>query len=338
VFEPVIVPGRGEDPTPDILLGEIGAWVRSAPLRALVSRFGDGHPTGSLAEELAYLDDFTAAAWDFRRADSGPAKERNQVDADAITGRDEEFVLAATQALGLARPLPPKYERYDHVVILGGLVRANIWRSQYAAHLLGNVLSAEDVTAISAYRELARNDTDPGKDERALLGVFGLPPREYEWEVMEDGLRRAFGAPPLAVERESEPGAQGPQRFRVASARLPELTLYLVVAPALEPGRRANTADGYRYWAEQVGHVKPGDRVLAVTTPIYVPYQHAVALALLGLPFGCSIDTVGIDFDVIDTSQSPQAFRAVHYLLETRSALRGYRHLVAMLEAAGARQ
>jgi hypothetical protein len=43
-----------------------------------------------------------------RRQPGGPAcgpKERNQVDADAVTGPDEELVVAAADALGLVRPL-----------------------------------------------------------------------------------------------------------------------------------------------------------------------------------------------------------------------------------------
>lgn len=332
MFEPVVVPGQGEEPTPEVLLAEIANWVQSDPLRALVRRFGNGQATGDLAAQLAYLDEFTAEAWDFRAAAAGPARERNQVAVDAITGDDELLVYAATEALGLRTPRPPRYASYDHVVVLGGLVRANIWRPAYAAHLLRHGIAAPEVTAISAFRDLARNDQDPAKDEYRLLQVFDLPRRNYEWEVMEDGLRRAFDLPPFRVQQESGPDAYGADRFRVASAESADQLFRLVVAPALEPGRpRANTADGYRYWAEQVGHVKPGARVLAVTTCIYVPYQHAVAIQLLGIPFDCSIDTVGIDFTVIDDRLSPQEFRGVHYLQETRSAIRAYRQLVAML-------
>lgn len=335
MFEPVAVPGQAEEPTREVVLAEIAAWVRSEPLRALVRRFGNGEPAGeSLADELAYLDSFTAGAWDFRAADSGVARERNQVDVDAISGADERFAVTAAEALGLLRPRSPKYRHYDHVVVLGGLVRANIWRPAYAAHLLDNGIVAKNgVTAISAYRQLAVNPHYPDKDEPKLLAAFGLPSRSYEWEVMEDGLRRAFSLPAFTVERESAPDAKDSDRFRVASAHSIAHRASLVVAPALERGRRANTADGYRYWAEQLGCINPGHRVLAVTTCIYVPYQHAVAIQLLGFPFKCSIDTVGIDFNVIDTSLSPPVFRGVHYLQETRSALRAYRNLVNALQA-----
>jgi hypothetical protein len=331
LFDPVVVPGQGEEPTAPRLRTEIADWIHSEPLRALIGRFGGGTmPGGGLAAELAYLDEFTADAWHFRTEDG---EERNQIDLDAISGADEELALAAADALGLERPRPPRYRHYDHVVMLGGLVRANLWRPAYAAHLLRTGVTAGNVVAISAYRDLARNPEHPDRDEYKLLEVFGLPRRGSEWEVMEDGLRRAFDLPAFTVEAQSGPEADGWERFRVASASSAEHRVTLVVAPSPDPGRRANTADGYRYWAGQVGHVQPGQRVLAVTTSIYVPYQHAVAIQLLGLPFGCSIDTVGIDFTVIDNGRSPQDLRGVSYLLEIRSAIRAYRHLDAMLDS-----
>lgn len=332
MFEPVVVPGQGEDPAAEVLLAEIADWVHSEPLQVLARHFGARPPVGDLAEELAYLEDFTATAWDFRKHDAEDPKERNQIDADAVAGADEQMVLAAVDALGLVRPRPPKYHHYDYIVVLGGLVRANIWRPAYAAWLLQHAVTADNVIAISAYRQLARNDAHPDRDEYKLLEVFSLPLRSYEWEVMEDGLRRAFNLPEFAVDRESGPEAEGPARFRVAWAESASRRVSLVVARALEPGRRANTADGYRYWAGEIGHVKPGQRILAVTTCIYVPYQHATALQHLALPFGCSLDTVGIDFSVIDDSASSQRFRGAHYLQETRSALRAYYQLVGILQ------
>lgn len=335
MFQPVVVPGQGENPTAEVLLAEIAGWVHSEPLRELLRRFGASGPTGGLAEELAYLDEFTAEHWNFRRTGAADPKERNQVDPDAVTGTDEELVVAAADALGLVRPRSPRYQHYDHVTMLGGLVQGNLWRTAYTAYLLEHGITVGDVTAISAYRNLAGNEKDPGRDEFKLLGTFGLPRRDYEWEVMEDSLRRAFDLPEFTVEKESEPSAEGAARFRVAWAESGRRHVTLVVAPALEAGRRANTSDGYRYWAAEVGHVKPGDRVLAVTTCIYVPYQHAVALQNLALPFGCSVDTVGIDFTAIGDDPNPQRFRGAHYLLEIRSALLAYQNLVRMLANRG---
>ncbi len=331
MFQQVVVPGQGEDPAREVLLSEIAGWVHSEPLQALVHGFGGDVPFGSLADELAYLDEFTATTWNYRRRVKDGPLERNQIDADAVTGTDEELALAAADALGLVGPRPPRYDSYDHVVTLGGLVGANIWRPAYAAYLLDHGISARNVVGISAYRNLAGNEKEPQRDEFKLLEAFGLPRREYEWQVMEDGLCRAFSLPAFTVDRESDPSAEGSARFRVASAATAGRRVSLVVAPALVPGGRADTAAGYRYWADQVDHIKPGERILAVTTCIYVPYQHAIALQHLALPFGCSVNTVGIDFTAIGDDANPRQFRGAHYLLEIRSAILAYQRLVTML-------
>lgn len=99
MFEPVTVPGRGEEVTADALRSEIGAWARSVPLRALVERFGGRVDESELPALLRGLDEFSAGTWDFRAN-----RERNLVDPDTVTGESEELVLAAAAALGLVHP------------------------------------------------------------------------------------------------------------------------------------------------------------------------------------------------------------------------------------------
>jgi hypothetical protein len=88
----------------------------------------------------------------------------------------------------------------------------------------------------------------------------------------------------------------------------------------------------------EVSGLQRGQQILAVTTSIYVPYQHAVALQRLGVPFTCGIDTVGVDFKVTDDTPVRKCSAASHYLLEVRSAIRVYRDVVRLLrEQAGSR-
>ena len=87
MFQEVAVPGQGEDPAPELLLAEIAAWVRSEPLQSLITRFGGRLAADGLAEQLAYLDEFTASAWNFRRRVSDGPKERNQVAPARSAGR-----------------------------------------------------------------------------------------------------------------------------------------------------------------------------------------------------------------------------------------------------------
>ena len=46
---------------------------------------------------------------------------------------------------------------------------------------------------------------------------------------------------------------------------------------------------------QEVAHLQPGQRLLIVTTAIYVPFQHANALRMFSLPYGALIDTVGVE-------------------------------------------
>ncbi|MGQ0775965.1 MAG: hypothetical protein ACT4NY_16350 [Pseudonocardiales bacterium] len=323
MFEPVTVPGRGEDLTAVALRSEIGAWVRSAPMRALVARFGGRVNESELPALLQGLDEFSADTWDFRAN-----RERNLIDPDIVTGESEELILAAADALGLVRPELPMHESYDHLLILGGLVRACVRRPEYAAHLLAHSVTSRTVAALTGFRLL-------GGDEPSLLEAFGLPAATFEHEVVEAGLRRAFGLGPLAVEHKSPDGVLDNSRSLVAAGSTTEgVRVGFVVAPSLEPEkRRANSSDTYRFWAEEVAHPKPGERVLLVTSCIYVPYQHAEAVRLLGLPHGCELDTVGTDSRVIGDGGHVQAFRGVHYLQELRSAIRSYRALLLALRA-----
>lgn len=345
-YAPVPVPGAGEAPTPEVLAKEIDEWISSAAFTDLAASDG-AQPNGTLAERLAYLDGFSAAAWDFRakeaRAKAAAQQgvtgyvERNQVDRDAVSGDRERAVVASARALGLVDARPPRRESYDHVLVLGGLVRANLWRSAYAGHLIRTEkLRAPDVTALTAFRDLAHNEQDPTQDEPHLLEVYSLPQRANEAEVMEDCLERAFTAEPLRTHSDSGDG-NADARFRVATGKAGDVTLNLVAAPNPKSQQRADTASTMQYWASEVVHVKPGDSILFITSTIYVPFQHAVAVQNLGLPFGAHVETVGVDHTIIDASPLPQVFRGVNYLQELRSSVRAYRTLLDLVAGPAAR-
>jgi hypothetical protein len=106
----------------------------------------------------------------------------------------------------------------------------------------------------------------------------------------------------------------------------------VLAAPSTEPDRRrAHTADTQRFWAEHV-RLRPGDPVLMVTAPIYVPFQHCDALRTLALPYGCGIETVGVDPDWSPLVRVPEpTLTPGRYLQEIRSAIRSIRALHAAL-------
>jgi hypothetical protein len=82
---------------------------------------------------------------------------------------------------------------------------------------------------------------------------------------------------------------------------------------------RANTGDSLVAWATSVEPTPTRARLLLVTTDVFVPFQHCDAVRLLGLPYGCTIDTIGHD-----TAANPwvRPTRPFLVLQEIRSAIR----------------
>jgi hypothetical protein len=148
-----------------------------------------------------------------------------------------------------------------------------------------------------------------------------------EFDVMDEGVRMAFSLDEPTTERghaSEEVGAS----WRVRAYSGPEgLEVKVIAAPSSEPGvRRANTPDTYAWFASEVAHLRHGQRLLVVTTSIYVPFQHANALRMFSLPFGVSVETVGADPGDLDPRLS-QKFLPHNYLQEVRSTIRALRDL-----------
>lgn len=316
----LVPPGFAVPPDRAALRSDIQQWVGAEALLQLISAFGGPTPMPGNAD-VSELADWSGKHWDFRAG-----RERNLVDVDTITDELESLVLDAADALGLVDAQPPSLLNYDHVLMLGGLVRACVLRPEYAAHLIAEGATARAVAAITGFRGL-------NEAELELLPAFGLGPLEHEHQVMDWSLRKAFGVDTLKTVSASDPLVEPNLRCLVESAVTADgVPVNMVVAPSREPTRRANTADGYEYWAQEVAHVQPGDRILMVTSSIYVPFQHTDAVRTLGLPHGCVIETVGIDPALVDDRGEPQIFRGVNYLQELNSMLRSLRALSETLK------
>jgi hypothetical protein len=316
------------------LRADIEAWLASVPLAVLVREFdGDparyaagaapdvrtaGQAAASLTDRLAALDTFTER-WDTRRG-----RERNLAEDLELKPGQEELIVDASNALGL-RGDPPKYDRYDHMLMLGGLVRACVARPSYAAHLIREgEITAGEVTTLGAHRPFAGNEFEQAEQ----LGWGALT---EEYEALDAGTRRAFdlGEPELEEgERAADVGGTwGVKHYRTADG----LPVRVVAAPSSEPAvRRADTADSYTFFAEYVAKLAPGERLLLISTAIYVLPQHVAALRILALPYGVEVDTIG--GKPTNRPKLPLShYSATKYLLEVRSTVRALRRLVPLL-------
>lgn len=295
----------------------IASWIDSEALAALVAEFGalpGDWARRDLGSRLVWLDEFSDR-WDFRRG-----AERNMaVDAE-FEGERAELIVAAAEALGLTGVAPPATTSYDHVLILGGLVRACLARPLHAARLIGEgKVVSRSVTALGGYRPL-------GGDELELAKLVDDQPAD-EFEAMDAGVRHAFGVESPVDERGEASEIVG-AAWRVRTYRgADDLPINVIAAPSTEPGkRRANTPDTYEWFAAEFAHLRQGERLLIITTAIYVPFQHANALRLFALPFGVEVDTVGMRPGDLDPRLS-QDFRPHNYLQEVRSTIRALRDL-----------
>ncbi|MGC4788255.1 hypothetical protein ACLQ22_10500 [Micromonospora sp. DT178] len=305
----------------EALAAGVRAWVGSAPLRDLVGHFGGKWPDGDVTGVLAGLDDFSARHWDFRGG-----RERPDAREPAFDPATARLVLATAAALGMVRPAAPAHSRYAHLVVLGGLAHACQRRVAYAAHLLrGGTRIGGEVAVLGSFRPLS-------DVECRALDAAGVGPCDTEVAALDAAVRREFAV--AAPAEEDGHDADHPHRSWSSRTYRPVggPPVRVLAAPSGDPARRrAHTADTQRFWAEHV-RLRAGDPVLMVTAPIYVPFQHCDALRTLAVPYGCGIETVGVDPALPDLAGLPEpALTPGRYLQEIRSAIRSVRALHAAL-------
>jgi hypothetical protein len=310
------------------ITADITDWVASPPVSALVAEFS-GDParladtTLDVADRLAWLDTFTDR-WDTRiDPATGRPRERNQATELDLTPAQVELVMEAADALGMLHVSMPRDAEYDHVLMLGGMIRACINRPSYAAKLVHDgVLTTESVVALGGHRGFVGDEFD-------LARRAGYPDLTEEYEALDQGTRAAFGlGEPESTEGEKSEllgGTWGVRHYRAAEG----LRIAVAAAPSTDPAsRRANTPDSYAWFATQFAKLVPGQRILAITTPIYVPAQQAAALRMLALPYGVTVETIGNDPHLVPAALD-QPFSPTKYLQEVRSTVRALRALLA---------
>ncbi len=298
----------------------IDEWARSDALRRVVGAFGDPPPEDvDLRGLLGWLDEFSDR-WDSR------AGERDAGEGAELPLETRQLVERAAASLGLAGGGVEPRGRYDVVLILGGLARACISRPAYTAEAIAeSKLEVGRIVAIGAFRELSEG-------ERALFEAVAGESAANEFEAMDRGVRRAFDLEAPSAESGPEDVENPHARWRVHEYAMDGTVLEVAAAPSSEPEeRRANTADTLTWLAERRVDFRAVERVLIVTTDIYVPFQQADALRTLGLPYEVEVEVAGVIPGLVD-SQLAHGFEPHKYLQEIRSTIRAFRRLERALE------
>ena len=304
---PLALPSWSGSPTDaERVLALIDAWSGSTALAAVIATFGHSLPRQVGEDRLTWLDSFAAMHWDFRQGG-----ERDSISHRGLTSTQTDIVFGRASDLGLLGRETPTRRRYDTVIMTGGMVRAGLVKPRFVAELLKGGLECDHILFLGGFRPFSQV-------EAALAQALGVR-ADNEFGAMLFGLEQTFG--PLGEPEVVDGQGDTPSWRQLSWSRQTLPRVSVLVAPSSDPlHRRANSADTYRFWAEERRTVAE-QSVLQVTTPIYVPYQAAVAVSILGFDHGLAVETVGTSAAAGDLGDFSQPFSAKHHLQELRAAI-----------------
>lgn len=264
---------------------------------------GDAAPrfaSGVIAERMAALSAFAKTRWDFR-----VGKERDYIPtSQELLGKDmAEAVYALAHDLGMFRPEPARGE-FDHVIVLGGLIRADYNRPRAAAEMISSgSVNTGSVVGLGAPRAMS-----PGEIELARsIGCNA----DTEQAALENGLEGAFAFAPEDW--------QSTDLLTMREVRLSDgLVVRSAGAPMNPDGTRANTGGAFGWFVEESGLVEAGQSILSISTPIY--WIAGQVGLMTKMPEGATLTTVGAD----PAKALPglcQTYLSQHYLQEIKTAV-----------------
>ena len=298
-------------------LAVVEGWVRSAALAALVASFGGDIPHGTdLDELLRYLDDFSER-WDFRRG--AERLDATRFEGDSQSARQIEEAAAA---LGLTDPLPPQQERYDYVIVLGGVAQSCLLRTRLAADFITRgVVVAPLVALLGAWRPVSEREREDA--ERYSNGAA------TEFDLMNAAAEQEFSGLDGYAEEVSDDQATNQRAVVRRYQGIAEVQIVSLCAPSSDPARRANTEDTYAFFADAV-KVTSGQNCLICTSQIYHPFHVFGAIRMLNLPYDVDVEVVGYP---PEWGWGQSALRDTHNLLqEIRSAIQAAVRLKADID------
>lgn len=298
--------------------------------------------TDLLRRALA-VEQTASAEFDFRARGGGQYRERSQAPAADFDDGLRSLVLALADQLGLVSPQPTRFDRYAMTLVLGGGYRSPLLRSRYAAKLQAQGVSLGELSFLGSPRFLidepaerpAADEYAPGATDEfdlmsgAAQAEFGLAPTEVAFLC---GCPRADRICPAWRFADTEEAGQTPPSYTHERQvdlvdRTGRVGGIVLSASTSRPPYRPDTADTFALWARHYDP-QPGQRVLVVTTQVFVPFQSFEGIRRLYLVPGLEVDTVGFGSEWDDRP------RTAEYLLqEVLSAIRsGCRLLIGAAE------
>ena len=282
-------------------------WINRPALRKLVEVYGGTWPTGELGYVVGKLAEFSEV-WDYR---AGKLDRHMFHDSTNDADPHADLTYRVARELGMMEPAAPTQSFYDYVLILGGLATGVEPRVRFAARLLDQGLEVrKQIAALGSFRPLREREFSVSKRY--------APHGRFEVDHLGVMLADLFGSSDaweseLVGDPEVEPSNSSLISVQTGGDR-PGLAVY--AASSSEPETRpANTADTFKFIAER-GDLQVGDQILAITSAIYLPYQHIEAARSLE-PLRVVVETVAPP----GTPFSPPSHPANAYRQEIRSGI-----------------
>ena len=204
-------------------------------------------------------------------------------------------------------------KEFDYIIALGGARFSCLYRPKYVHDLIYSYgIKTKAVVLLSGMRPISDS-------ERIATDTYA-PHANTEYELINAGAEQTFNLSKNYKEEiyqnENPNKGWAVRTYDIISGMIP---VYSVSGPSSEPEkRRANSADTYKFFLDRY-NVHKGQKLLLVTSQIYVPYQQLEALRTLALPRGLYIETVG--FPVEWASKMQGMMEPANYLQEIRSTI-----------------
>jgi hypothetical protein len=288
------------------------------------------------------VERMAAADFNFRAGPGQQYRERLQASTADFSPEFRAQVRELARQLGLVRAQEPRAGQYDKTLVLGGGYRSPVLRARYAALFRSKGFQLGDVSFLGSPRFLIEDPPErqvteayaPGaRDEFDLMvaaaqAEFGLAPARTTFLC---GCSSAEALCPKWLERHPEaeqtPAAYTHERCAELVDDAGRTVASVLSASTGRPPYRPDTSDTFSLWARSA-NPQVGQRVLVVTSQVFVPFQSFDGMRRLYLPHGVDLDVVGYGDDWEDRQ------RPAEYLLqETLSAIRSGRRL--LVDAAG---
>lgn len=296
------------------LINTISEWINSDAIRTMVSIFGGRIPDVDIKEKINWLNDFSNI-WDYRKKQSNE-NERWNIEEDPIAKVNSGTLFECVKKLGLVDIEHP-LQMPDYILPLGGARLSNYARPLKAKDIVDEgSIEGKQIVALSGTRPI-------NEVEKPFIAEYA-PEALTEFDAISAGVEKVFDLKKGDFEEEyhKESNINMEWAKRAYNEKYMNNTIVSIAAPSSDPARRANSRDTFEFFLDEF-NISKGDRLLLVTSCIYVPFQ-LLKFMDLAIEKGFYVDCVGMPND----DKKGTAFSQIsNYCQETRATINAIKFL-----------